>query len=87
MRAKALVVFPGGYGTFDELFETLTLIQTKKIKPMPVLMFGKEFWERVINFDALVEEGTISSEDIQLFEYVDTADEACEVISRLLHVG
>ena len=76
MRAKALVVFPGGYGTLDELFETLTLIQTKKIKPIPVLVFGREFWGRIVTFDALGEEGTISPEDIDLFNYVDTAEEA-----------
>ncbi|MBS3921072.1 MAG: TIGR00730 family Rossman fold protein [Deltaproteobacteria bacterium] len=82
MRAKALVVFPGGYGTFDELFETLTLIQTKKIHPIPVLIFGKDFWERVIDFEALVEEGTVSPEDIQLFQYVETAEEAWAIISE-----
>ncbi len=82
MRAKALVVFPGGFGTLDELFETLTLIQTKKIKPMPVLIFGREFWQRVINFDALVDEGTISPEDVKLFQYVETAEEAWEMISK-----
>lgn len=82
MRAKALVVFPGGYGTLDELFETLTLIQTKKIKPIPVLIFGRDFWERIINFEALVEEGTISPEDIRLFQYVETAEEAWEIISQ-----
>jgi len=87
MRAKALVVFPGGYGTLDELFETLTLIQTKKIKPIPVLIFGREFWERIVNFDALVEEGTVSPEDIDIFQYVDTAEEAWEVISRLFNVS
>lgn len=82
MRAKALVVFPGGFGTLDELFETLTLIQTKKIHPIPVLIFGKDFWERVINFEALVEEGTVSPEDIQLFQYVETAEEAWAIISE-----
>jgi len=81
IRAKALVVFPGGFGTLDELFETLTLIQTKKIKPIPVLIFGREFWEKIINFEALVEEGTISPEDIQLFQYVETAEEAWKIIS------
>ncbi|MEO0248657.1 MAG: TIGR00730 family Rossman fold protein [candidate division WOR-3 bacterium] len=85
MRAKALVVFPGGFGTLDELFETLTLIQTKKIKPIPVLMFGKEFWERVINFQALVEEGTISPDDTKLFRYVETAEEAWNIISETYH--
>jgi len=82
MRAKALVVFPGGFGTLDELFETLTLIQTQKIKPLPVLIFGRDFWERVINFDALVEEGTIASEDVNLFSYVETADEAWTAIKK-----
>ncbi len=82
MRAKALVVFPGGFGTLDEFFETLTLIQTRKIKPIPVLVFGREFWDRVINFEALVEEGTISPKDIELFQYVETAEEAWEVISK-----
>jgi len=82
MRAKSLVVFPGGFGTLDELFETLTLIQTKKITPIPVLLFGRDFWQRVINFDALVEEGTISAKDLELFTYVETADEAWEIISK-----
>ncbi|MBR9980664.1 MAG: TIGR00730 family Rossman fold protein [Desulfatitalea sp.] len=84
MRAKALVVFPGGFGTLDELFETLTLIQTHKVKPFPVLIFGKQFWDRVIHFEALVEEGTISPEDLELFHYVETAEEAWELISTAL---
>jgi uncharacterized protein (TIGR00730 family) len=84
MRARALVVFPGGYGTLDELFETLTLIQTRKITPFPVLIFGKSFWERLINFNVLVEEGTISPEDVDLFEYVETAEEAWAIISDRL---
>ena len=87
MRAKALVVFSGGYGTLDELFETLTLIRTKKIKPIPVLIFGREFWGRIVNFDALDEEGTISPEDIDLFNYVDTAEEAWVIISKLFNVS
>jgi uncharacterized protein (TIGR00730 family) len=81
MRAKSLVAFPGGFGTLDELFETLTLIQTRKIRPIPVLLFGREFWERVIDFRALVEEGTISPGDLQLFEFVETAEAAWEIIS------
>jgi uncharacterized protein (TIGR00730 family) len=80
MRAKGLVVFPGGLGTLDELFETLTLIQTGKIAPIPVLIFGRRFWERVINFEALVEEGTISPKDVELFRYVETAEEAAQII-------
>lgn len=80
MRAQALVVFPGGYGTLDELFETLTLIQTKKIKPLPVLLFGKDFWQKLINFDFLVEEGVISPEDLNIFRFVDSAEEAADII-------
>ena len=80
MRAKALVAFPGGFGTLDELFETLTLIQTKKVKPVPVLLFGKDYWQRIIDFDALVEEGTIDPQDMDLVEYVETAKEAWDVI-------
>lgn len=79
-RARALVACPGGFGTLDELFETLTLIQTRKIKPVPVLLMGREYWQRIINFDALVEEGTIDEHDLALFEYVDSAKEAWQVI-------
>jgi uncharacterized protein (TIGR00730 family) len=84
MRAKSLVAFPGGFGTLDELFETLTLIQTGKVQPIPVLLFGRAFWERIINFEALVEEGTISAEDLDLFVYVETAEEAWELISQAI---
>jgi hypothetical protein len=82
LRARAVAVFPGGFGTFDETFELLTLIQTGKIEAMPVIMFGKEFWNRVINFDALVEEGVISPADINLFTFVETAEEAWDVIRQ-----
>lgn len=80
VRAKAVAVFPGGFGTMDELFETLTLIQTKRMEEVPVLLFGKAFWERVINLDALAEEGTISPEDINLFHVVDTAQEGWDIV-------
>ncbi|MBM3927415.1 MAG: LOG family protein [Sphingomonadales bacterium] len=80
LHARALAAFPGGFGTFDELFELLTLIQTGKIKPMPVLLFGREFWERVVNFPALVEEGVISEKDLSLFTYCETAEEGWEVV-------
>jgi uncharacterized protein (TIGR00730 family) len=83
MRAKALVAFPGGFGTLDELFETLTLVQTQMVARVPILLFGREFWERVINFKALVAEGTISPKDLELFQYVETADDAWEIISRV----
>ncbi len=76
MRARAVAVFPGGFGTFDEFFELLTLIQTGKMKPIPVLLFGREFWERVVNFEALAEEGTISHADLDLFRWCETAEEA-----------
>ncbi len=83
MRAKALVAFPGGYGTLDELFETLTLVQTQKVNAIPILLFGRGFWERVINFNALVEEGTISPKDLDLFQFVETAEDAWEIISQV----
>lgn len=82
MRARALVAFPGGFGTLDELFETLTLIQTKKIAPVPVLLFGENFWKKVINFDYLVEEGVIAPEDLDIFQYVETAEEAWQIIYK-----
>lgn len=81
MRAKAVVAFPGGFGTLDELFEVLTLIQTRKVRPIPVLLFGRRFWQRVINFDVLVEEGTINPEDVNIFQYVSTAEQAWEIIA------
>ena len=80
VRAKAVAVFPGGFGTMDELFETLTLIQTKRMEEVPVLLFGKAFWERVIDLDALAEEGTISPDDINLFHVVDTAQEGWDIV-------
>jgi hypothetical protein len=80
MRAKCLIAFPGGFGTLDELFETLTLIQTGRIRRIPVLLFGKDFWNGVINFQALVDEGTIAQDDLSLFTYVDTAEEAWAII-------
>ncbi|MCA1795835.1 MAG: LOG family protein [Desulfobacteraceae bacterium] len=81
-RAKALIAFPGGFGTMDELFETLTLVQTKKIKPIPILLFGKRFWQKVINFDALVDAGTVSLEDLSLFHYVETAEEGWALLNQ-----
>jgi len=75
--AKAMVAFPGGFGTLDELFETLTLVQTRKMKkPMPIVLFGNDYWNEVINFDALVRHGTISPEDVNLFYRTDSVDEA-----------
>jgi uncharacterized protein (TIGR00730 family) len=76
LRARAVAVFPGGFGTCDEFFETLTLIQTGKMKPIPILLFGREFWNRVVNFEALCEEGTISPRDLELFQWCETAEDA-----------
>ena len=78
MHAKALVVFPGGFGTFDELFETLTLIQTRKIKPLPVVLVGKDYWRRAFDVDFLAEEGVIDEEDRDLFWYAETARDIWE---------
>ncbi|XOV86595.1 MAG: TIGR00730 family Rossman fold protein [Pseudomonadota bacterium] len=75
LRARALVAFPGGYGTLDELFETLTLIQTRKIKPVPVVLVGEHYWRQVLNFEFLVDEGVIDAEDRDLFWYAETAEE------------
>lgn len=82
MRASSVAVFPGGFGTLDEFFETLTLIQTGRMEKVPVLLFGKNFWERVINLEALAEEGTISPDDTDLFTVVDSAEEGWGVVSE-----
>ena len=78
--AVALVVFPGGYGTLDELFETLTLIQTKKMKALSVLLFGREYWERIIDFEALLEKGAIDRSENEIFQFVETPQEAWQTI-------
>ena len=80
MRAKALVAFPGGFGTLDELFEVLTLVQTGKTKPVPIVLFGTAFWSRLIDFDLLVEEGTISPDDLRLFHLTDDPQDAWDRI-------
>jgi hypothetical protein len=82
MRAKALVAFPGGFGTLDELFEVITLVQTRKAKPVPIVLFGSDYWKQLIDFDFLVEEGVISPEDIKLIEYVDAPQDAWDAIKR-----
>jgi uncharacterized protein (TIGR00730 family) len=87
MRAVALVVFPGGFGTLDELFEVLTLIQTRKIKPIPVLLFDQKYWEKMINFRGLLEEGVIEPRDLQLFSYVETAEDAWRILEPVLAVA
>ena len=80
MRAKALVVFPGGFGTLDELFEVITLVQCRKAKPVPIILFGSSYWKRLFNLDMLVEEGTVSPEDLDLLTYVDDPQAAWDCI-------
>lgn len=80
LRARALAVFPGGFGTFDEFFELLTLIQTGKIQPIPILLFGRDFWNRVVDFEALVEEGVIAPSDLDLITWVETAEEGWSAV-------
>ncbi len=82
MRAKALVAFPGGFGTLDELFEVITLVQCQKAKPVPIVLFGSDYWKRLLKLEVLVEEGAISPEDLELFEYVDTPAAAWQHIVR-----
>lgn len=82
LRARAVAVFPGGFGTLDEFLELLTLVQTGKMKPIPILLYGRAFWERIINFDALAEEGVINRADLELFHWCETAEEGWEHVSR-----
>jgi len=82
MRAKALVAFPGGFGTLDELFEVITLVQTKKAKQVPIVLFGSDYWKRLLNFDLLIEEGVISPDDLKLFVYADDAQTAWDHIRK-----
>jgi uncharacterized protein (TIGR00730 family) len=87
MRAKALVAFPGGFGTLDELFEVITLVQTQKAKPVPIVLFGTDYWKRLINMDVLVEEGAISPQDLNLFHYTDDPQEAWDIIRNFYNLG
>jgi len=90
MRANALIVFPGGFGTFDELFELLTLRQTGKAPPIPIVLFDRAYWTRVVNFEALIEEGMIARADLKLFDFAETAEEVWEKLSAGgvgLHAG
>ncbi|WP_424941561.1 TIGR00730 family Rossman fold protein [Aliiroseovarius sp. S253] len=82
MRAEAIAIFPGGFGTLDELFEALTLIQTGRMKKVPILLFGREFWTKIVNWEALSDAGTISAEDLDLFKFVETAQEAVDAIDN-----
>ncbi|MCC6246410.1 MAG: TIGR00730 family Rossman fold protein [Rubrivivax sp.] len=85
MRSIALVCFPGGFGTLDELFETLTLVQTRKSRARPILLFGRAFWDKLINFQHLIDTGMISPGDEQLIRFVESAEEAWEVLAE--HYG
>ena len=82
MRARAICIFPGGFGTMDEMFESLTLMQTGRMKKVPFVLFGREWWEKVINWDMLAEAGVIAEADLKLFEIVETAEEAMDVIDH-----
>jgi uncharacterized protein (TIGR00730 family) len=82
MRANALAVFPGGFGTMDELFEVLTLQQTRKARPTPIVLFRESYWRKIINFDALVEEGVIAADDLKLFEFAETAEDGWASLIR-----
>ncbi len=86
MRAKAVVVFPGGFGTMDELFEALTLIQTGRMEQVPVILFGRDFWDKAINLEFLAEQGTISPGDEELITFVDSAEEAWNEIARFYDI-
>lgn len=87
MRARAVAVFPGGFGTMDELFESLTLIQTGRMEQVPVVLFGEEFWRRIIDWEALADAGTISQEDLELFRFVETAEQAISEIENWKGAG
>ncbi len=87
MRAKALLAFPGGFGTLDELFEVIALVQTAKAKPVPIVLFGSDYWKRLVNMDVLIEEGVISEQDLALFTYVDEPQAAWDVIRTFYGLG
>lgn len=80
LRSKAIVIFPGGYGTLDELFEVLTLVQTGTIKPIPIILFDRDYWEKLINWDFMVEQGTVAKQDLELFRYANTIQDAYAMI-------
>jgi uncharacterized protein (TIGR00730 family) len=87
MRARAVVVFPGGFGTLDELFETLTLVQTGRMQRVPIILFGEEFWRRIVNWEALADAGTIADEDLTLFRFVETAEAAVDLMDNWPEAG
>lgn len=85
MRAKAMVAFPGGFGTMDELFEALTLIQTRRMQPIPVVLFGRDYWRRIVDWELFVEEGTIAPDDLRLIRFAETAQECWQIIQDFHH--
>jgi hypothetical protein len=87
MRAKALVAFPGGYGTLDELFEIIALVHTKKERPVPIILYGSAYWKRLINFEVMIEEGAIERRDLDLLHYCDTPQAAWAVIESFYQLG
>ena len=87
LRARAIVVYPGGFGSFDEIFEVLTLIQTKKMKPLPVILVGTEHWNSIVRFDALVEQGLIDADDLKIITFVDSAQDAWDFIQNWYEFG
>ncbi|MDO4769927.1 MAG: LOG family protein, partial [Brachymonas sp.] len=87
MRAKALVTFPGGFGTMDELFEILTLVQTGKSKPVPIVLYNSNYWQRLLHLDVMVEEGMIDQEDLRLFRYANTPEEAWAHIAEFYRLA
>src|SRR5690606_8824306 len=86
LRSRAVAIFPGGFGTLDEFFETLTLIQTGRMERIPLVLFGRDFWDRALNLEVLEQEGTISPGDTTLFTTVDTADEGWSVIRQFYNL-
>lgn len=86
LRARAVAVFPGGFGTLDEFLELLTLIQTGKMKPIPILLYGRQFWERIVNFEALAEEGVINAKDLELFTWCETAEDGWKTIREFYNL-
>jgi uncharacterized protein (TIGR00730 family) len=82
LRARAVAIFPGGFGTMDEAFELLTLVQTKKVKPLPIMFFGRDYWNRMVDFEGLVEEGVVAPDDLDLFSFCETAEEAWDCVCR-----
>jgi len=87
LRARAIVVYPGGFGSFDEVFETLTLVQTKKIVPLPIILVGREHWQTVVRFDLLIDQGLIDADDMKIINFADNAEQAWETIKHWYELG